>query len=141
MDRIVTFHDPCYLGRHNGIYEAPRRILQSIPGLHLVEMFNHREGSLCCGGGGGGAWRNLPVEQRFGVLRIREALGTGAEVIATACPYCIRMLTDAVRELGVGDRIVVRDVAEWLLQSVVTTEETDTADHVGLKIDQEACHV
>ncbi|MEA3231640.1 MAG: heterodisulfide reductase-related iron-sulfur binding cluster [Thermodesulfobacteriota bacterium] len=141
MDRIVTFHDPCYLGRHNGIYEAPRRILQSIPGLHLVEMFSHKEGSLCCGGGGGGAWRNLPVEQRFGVLRIREALGTGAKVIATACPYCIRMLTDAVRELGVGNRIVVRDVAELLLQSVVTTEETDTADRVGLKIDQEACHV
>ena len=141
MDRIVTFHDPCYLGRHNGIYEAPRRILQSIPGLHLVEMFNHKEESLCCGGGGGGAWRNPPVEQRFGVLRIREALGTGAEVIATACPYCIRMLTDAVRELRVGDRIVVQDVAELLLQSVASTGEMETVARAVLKIDQEAYHV
>jgi len=141
VDRIVTFHDPCYLGRHNGIYEAPRRILQSIPGLKLVEMPNNKESSLCCGGGGGGAWRSHPLEQRFGVLRVREALSTGAEVIATACPYCIRMLDDAVKALGVDDRITVRDLTELLLQSVEMTDEADIAEGVNSGFDQEVCHV
>jgi Fe-S oxidoreductase len=114
----VTFHDPCYLGRHNGIYDAPRRVLQSIPGLKLVEMPRCRENSLCCGGGGGGAWGEYDVEERFAVLRVREALETGAEVIATACPYCTLMLEDAVGVLNAGDQIAVRDVAELLAQSV-----------------------
>jgi Fe-S oxidoreductase len=91
LEQIVTYHDPCYLGRHNGIYDPPRRVLQSIPGLKLVEMPRSREESLCCGGGGGGAWAEYPLEQRFAVLRVREALDTGAQVIATACPYCTLM--------------------------------------------------
>lgn len=137
----VTFHDPCYLGRHNGIYEAPRRLLQSIPGLKLVEMANHRESSWCCGGGGGGAWRDEPSQQRLAVPRVREALDTGAEVIATGCPYCIRMLDGAVRKLGVGDRIVVRDVAELLVQSVVMTDEATMREGLDSGFDQEGCHV
>jgi Fe-S oxidoreductase len=120
VDRTVTYHDPCYLGRHNGIYEAPRRVLRSIPGLKLVEMPHSGEDSLCCGGGGGGAWNEYPPEQRFAVLRVREALGTGAQVIATACPYCVRMLEDAVKSLGVEEQIVIQDVAELLAQSVGT---------------------
>ena len=123
QDRTVTFHDPCYLGRHNGIYDAPRRVLQSIPGLELVEMPRCRENSLCCGGGGGGAWSEYPVEQRFAVLRVREALDSGAEVIATACPYCTLMLEDAVNVLSAGEQIAVRDVVELLAQSVGLTDE------------------
>jgi Fe-S oxidoreductase len=118
VDRNVTYHDPCYLGRHNGIYEAPRRVLESVPGLKLVEMPRSRAEAVCCGGGGGGAWSNYPAEERFGVLRVREALSTGADVIATACPYCTLMLEDAVTVLGVGDRIEIRDVAELLAESV-----------------------
>lgn len=137
----VTYHDPCYLGRHNGIYEAPRRILQSIPGLTLIEMASNRESSLCCGGGGGTAWSDTPCNQRLGVLRIEEALGTGAEVIATACPYCIRMLTEAARELGVEDQIAIQDVAELLLQSVMMRDKADTTEHVDLGIEREVCHV
>jgi Fe-S oxidoreductase len=117
-DRTVTYHDPCYLGRQNGIYDAPRRVLESIPGLKLVEMPRSREESLCCGGGGGGAWSNYPAEERLGVLRVREALSTGAHVIATACPYCTQMLEDAVKVLGVEDRIEIRDVAELVAESV-----------------------
>jgi Fe-S oxidoreductase len=123
VDRTVTFHDPCYLGRHNGIYEAPRRVLRSIPGLELMEMPRSRENSLCCGGGGGGAWSEYPVEERFAVLRVREALETGAEVIATACPYCTLMLEDAVSVLDTGEKIAVRDVAELLAESVGVGEE------------------
>jgi Fe-S oxidoreductase len=137
----VTYHDPCYLGRHNSIYEAPRRVLKSIPGLRLVEMANNRESSLCCGGGGGGAWNDDLAQQGFGVLRIRQALNTGAEVIATACPYCIRMLNDGVRELGVKNQIVVRDLAELLLQSVVARDERIIKERVDLGFDQEVRHV
>jgi len=137
----VAYHDPCYLGRHNGIYEAPRRVLQSIPGLTLVEMANNKESSLCCGGGGGGAWSDAPRSQRLGVLRVEEALRSGAEMIATACPYCIRLLNDAVRELGVADRIAVRDLAELLRQSVGMEDAAQMTEHVGRDIDREVCHV
>ncbi len=137
----VTYHDPCYLGRHQGIYEAPRRVLMKIPGLTLVEMASTKENSLCCGGGGGGAWGDYPRNQRLDVLRVKEALSTGAEVIATACPYCLRMLNDAVRALGVGDRIVVRDLAELLLQSVMMKDEAKMTEHVDLDVDREVCHV
>ncbi len=124
IDRVVTFHDPCYLGRHNGIYQAPRRILQRIPGFHLVEMANHGEGSLCCGGGGGGAWYRPPTEGRLSDLRVRQALGSGAQIIATACPFCLRMLNETIRTLGVGERLVVRDVAQLLLQAVTVPDGT-----------------
>ena len=137
----VTYHDPCYLGRHNGIYDSPRRVLRSIPGLTLVEMASNRENSLCCGGGGGGAWRDYPPHQRFGALRIEEALGIGAEVIATACPYCIRMLTDAVFQLGVEDRIRVRDLAELLFESMMMGGEAKMTQRVDLDFDREVCHV
>jgi Fe-S oxidoreductase len=136
VGQTVTYHDPCYLGRHNGIYDAPRRVLQSIPELRLVEMFNSRENSVCCGGGGGGAWGD---DQRMGLSRVTEALGTGAEVIATACPYCIRMLNGAVRELGVQNQIRVRDVGELVLQSVTMEVETMTDAYASL--DQEALYV
>jgi Fe-S oxidoreductase len=140
-DRIVTFHDPCYLGRHNGIYEAPRHVLQSIPGLKLIEMSSNRAQSLCCGGGGGGAWSDLPVEQRCGVLRVQEALNTGAEVLATACPYCTRMLNEAVSQLGVKDQIVVRDLAELLSEAVKMTDQEEKTESFTKSFDQEECHV
>jgi Fe-S oxidoreductase len=137
----ATYHDPCYLGRHNGIYEAPRRLLQRIPGLTLIDMASNRENSLCCGGGGGGAWSEVPPQKRLGVMRVEEALSTGAEVIATACPFCIRMLSEAVRELGVEDQIAVRDLAELLWQSVMTTDEVKMTERVDLSVDQEVYHV
>ncbi len=141
LDRTVTYHDPCYLGRHNGIYDAPRRVLLSIPGITLVEMADNKESSLCCGGGGGGAWsKDLSIKD-MGVLRVEEALGAGAEVIATACPYCIRMLNAAVKRLNVGDRIVVKDLAELLLQSVVTKDKANIIGHIDLGISREVCHV
>jgi Fe-S oxidoreductase len=118
VDLKVTYHDPCYLGRHNNIYDAPRRVLTSIPKLKLVEMENNRERSLCCGGGGGGPWKIYPKEQRFGVLRVQQAMKTGADVIATACPYCIRMLNEAITELNVQDKIKVQEVGELLLASI-----------------------
>ncbi len=133
----VTYHDPCYLGRHNAIYEAPRQVLQSIPGLELIEMQKNKERSHCCGGGGGGAWQILPMDENHGVQRIREALDTGAEVIATSCPYCIRMLNDAIKLIGAENKIQVRDVAELLLESVEASYITGHSNSVN----QEEYHV
>jgi Fe-S oxidoreductase len=118
LDLKVTYHDPCYLGRHSSIYEAPRRILEAIPGVTLIEMQNTRERSFCCGGGSGGSWKNGAGEEGLGEVRIKEAIGTGAEVVATACPYCIRTLNESIAKLGVGNKMKVQDITELLLQSV-----------------------
>ena len=114
----ATWHDPCYLGRHAGEYEAPRRVLRSIPGVELVEMASHHADSLCCGGGGGGAWLEVPTEQRFALLRVREAQAVQADTIVTGCPYCIAMFEDAVKVLELEDKIAVRELSEVLQQSV-----------------------
>jgi len=110
----VTYHDPCYLGRHNGVYEPPRGVLKSIPGLELVEMSRNRENAFCCGGGGGNFFTDIlgVGEESPGRTRIREALDTGAEILAVTCPMCSKMLDDAVKAEGLEERIVVKDIAE-----------------------------
>jgi Fe-S oxidoreductase len=118
VELTVTYHDPCYLGRHAGEYEAPRRLLRAVPGLELREMPRNRETALCCGGGGGGLWMDLPKEQRFAVHRVEEARATGATVIATACPYCTSMLEDAVKILDLEEEIQVSDVAELVARAL-----------------------
>jgi Fe-S oxidoreductase len=110
----VTFHDPCYLGRHNQEYEAPRRALQAIPGVKLVEMELIRKNSLCCGGGGGNFFTDLlgrGVDSPARV-RVRQATATGADVLAVACPSCAKMLDTAVKDEGIEDRLRVMDIAE-----------------------------
>jgi Fe-S oxidoreductase len=141
IDLKVTYHDPCYLGRHSAIYDAPRRILESIPGVTLIEMQNNRERSFCCGGGSGGPWKDSVAKESLGEIRIKEALGTGAGVIATACPYCIRMLNESIAKLGVGNQIKVRDVAELLLQSVDLSMHLPKPEKIMLGISQEDLHV
>lgn len=137
FDGRVTFHDPCYLGRHNTIFDAPRRILDRIPKLVRVEMADHHESSLCCGGGGGGAWNGHSAVSALGVTRIQQALDVGAGIIATACPFCTRMLSDAVNTLGVRHQIVVRDIAVLLLASVMPAHKTTPAERAS----QEVTHV
>ena len=141
IKKKVTYHDPCYLGRHNGIYAAPRHILQTIPGLTLIEMQNNGKRSLCCGGGGGGAWQILPMDENHGAIRVKEALETGAEIIATACPFCIRMLNEAIATLGVAQQIQVRDVAELLLESVEVSYGSDKHTGKSIRANQEEYHV
>lgn len=114
----VTYHDPCYLGRYNGIYDEPRQVLKSIPGLELVEMDSNRAASLCCGGGGSGAFKKSSKDISLGEIRVHEALKTGAQVIATACPYCIQKLNEAIRKTRVDHILKVQDVAEILFQSI-----------------------
>ncbi len=119
IERTVTFHDPCYLGKQNQIYDEPRAVLKALPGLKLVEMDRNREKSLCCEGGGGRMWVEDPVpEKKLAAWRIDEALGVGADVIATACPFCMQMLEDAVRTAGVQDKIKVLDVVELAAEAL-----------------------
>ncbi|MBI5525061.1 MAG: (Fe-S)-binding protein [Deltaproteobacteria bacterium] len=108
----VTWHDPCYLGRHNGIFDEPREVLGAIPGLDLVEMADSRADSLCCGGGGGRVWMDTPKGERFSDLRLEQAAEAGAEVLATSCPYCITMLESSLPGGGDEDSIKVRDITE-----------------------------
>jgi len=108
----VTYHDPCYLGRHNGIYDEPRGVLKKIPGLELNEMAESRSDSLCCGGGGGRVWMETQKGERFSDLRIDQALGLGAEVLVTSCPYCITMLEDSRVTMNVAEKIEVKDLTE-----------------------------
>lgn len=114
----VTFHDPCYLGRHNRVYDAPRELLRSLPGLELVEMTDHHERSLCCGGGGGRIWMDTPKEERFADLRMAQAREAGAEVLATSCPYCISNFEESRLSLDEGDDVEVKDVTEILWEAL-----------------------
>ena len=141
LDLKVTYHDPCYLGRHSAIYEAPRRILEAIPGATLIEMQNNRERSFCCGGGSGGPWKDSVAKESLGEIRIKEAIGTGAGVIATACPYCIRTLNESIAKLGVGNQIKVQDIAELLLQSVDLSIHLPKPEKTILGLSQEDSHV
>jgi Fe-S oxidoreductase len=116
LDVKVTFHDPCYLGRHNGEYDAPRRILEAIPGLELVEMMRCRENGYCCGGGGGGMWLDghtaNHTRERLSERRVREAAETGADVLAVCCPYEVSRFEDGAKSTGLDRQIKVRDLAE-----------------------------
>jgi Fe-S oxidoreductase len=114
----VTWHDPCYLGRHNGVFDEPRAVLGAIPGLELREMKDARQDSLCCGGGGGRIWMETPKGERFSDLRLGQADDVGAEVLATACPYCITMFEDSRLNRGDDDAVRIKDLTE-IVQEVI----------------------
>jgi len=123
MEAIVTYHDPCYLGRYNGIFEEPREIIRSIPGVCLVEMTHHGADSLCCGGGGGRMWQDLNGEVKMGDVRIREAEATDAQILVTACPLCRIMLEDARKAAGLNETLRVMDLNELILQALERADE------------------
>jgi Fe-S oxidoreductase len=120
--RKVTFHDPCYLGRHNGEFEAPRALLSAIPGIELIEMGHCRENGYCCGGGGGGMWNSgfvaEHVDGRLAEVRVREAVSTGADLLAVCCPFEVSLFEDAVKNTGNEGRLEVRDIVELLDESL-----------------------
>jgi Fe-S oxidoreductase len=117
----VAYHDPCYLGRHNGIYNEPREVLRNIPGLELIEMADSMDESLCCGGGGGRIWMETPKEERFSDLRVEQAVEAGAEVLVTSCPYCITNFEDSRLTLEVSDVIKIKDITE-IIRDVIEFE-------------------
>ncbi len=124
LNRKVTFHDPCYLGRHNGEYEAPRRLIEALPGVEFVEMFRCRENGYCCGGGGGGMWLDGFVvnhqSRRLSEQRVLEAIATGADTLVVVCPYEVSRFEDAVKSTGNEGKLEVKDIAELIAEAMGT---------------------
>ena len=119
MKNKVAFHDPCYLGRYNSVYDEPRKVLESIQGLKLVEMYRNRKMSFCCGGGSGRILtEEPPYVERAAEERVKEALEAGADTIATACPLCLIQLTSATKSLGLERQLVAKDVVELVSEAL-----------------------
>ena len=116
--RRITYHDSCYLGRANGVYEAPRSVLESLDG-QLVEMKRSKQNGLCCGAGGAQMWKeDEPGDKRINMERADEALATGAEIVAVNCPFCLTMMTDGVTAREKQDNVMVMDLSELIVQSM-----------------------
>jgi Fe-S oxidoreductase len=118
LDATIAFHDSCYLGRYNGITEAPRDVARAVPGLRLVEMPRNRERGLCCGGGGGHMWMEVPSKKRVNIIRVEEALGVKPDVVGTACPFCLAMVDLGRKVAGAEDRLQVKDISELVAESL-----------------------
>jgi Fe-S oxidoreductase/nitrate reductase gamma subunit len=117
-EELLTYHDSCYLGRYNGIYDAQREALRAIPGLRLVEMPRSRNKGLCCGGGGGHMWMEVRGERRINEIRVEEALETTARTVGTACPFCMAMVDLGRKVKGVEDTLAVKDIAELVAEAL-----------------------
>ena len=125
----VAFHDPCYLGRWNGEYDAPRAVLDALPGgpEARVELPRNRENGFCCGAGGGRMWMEEKTGTRVNHNRTDEILASGAETVATACPFCTIMLRDGVQDRNAGERVTVLNVSELVAKSMKRKREIDSA--------------
>jgi Fe-S oxidoreductase len=110
----AAYHDSCYLGRHNDIYDQPRKLLSGIRDVKLVEMDRTRETSFCCGAGGGRMWMEETLGKRINHLRVDQIVASGASVVATACPYCLTMLGDGIKEKDMENDLAAYDLAELL---------------------------
>ncbi|MGW8428361.1 heterodisulfide reductase-related iron-sulfur binding cluster [Peribacillus simplex] len=119
VDEVITYHDSCYLGRYNKVYDAPREILKSIPGVKLVEPERNRENSMCCGAGGGRMWMEEDKGSRINLARTEQLLQTNATMIGTGCPYCLTMISDGTKAKEVDGRVQTLDVVEILERSVI----------------------
>lgn len=128
LDYTVTYHDPCYLGRKNEIYDAPRKILKSIPSLKFKEMQRNRQNSLCCGGGGGGVFQT-EITLENSSIRLQEAVDTGATILVTSCPYCIQMFEESIKKMNLEQTIQVKDIATLLFESL--DDSKNTLSHVA----------
>jgi Fe-S oxidoreductase len=114
LEATVTYHDPCYLGRHNRVFDEPRSVLEAVEGVRSKEMHRCRERGFCCGAGGARMWLEESIGERINLERTDEALGTGADLVSTACPFCLIMLDDGVKTRGRDDTVEVLDVAQLL---------------------------
>ncbi|HDR4900777.1 TPA: (Fe-S)-binding protein [Bacillus cereus] len=119
IEETVTYHDSCYLGRYNEVYEAPRDILKAIPGVNLVEMARNRETGMCCGAGGGLMWMEETTGSRINVARTEQALAVQPSIIGTGCPYCLTMISDGTKAKEVEEKVQTLDVTEILERSVI----------------------
>ena len=120
---IITYHDSCYLGRYNEIYQSPRQILKSLPDVKLVEMEKNKKRGFCCGGGGGRLWLEERIGQRISENRIDQVMATKAQTVATACPYCLQMFNDAIKAKQTEETLKVKDIAEIIIEASIGETE------------------
>jgi len=125
--RKLTYHDPCYIGRYNDVYEEPRRVLNVLNSKGVTEMHRNRSKSFCCGGGGGRAWMEETIGERVNQTRVNEALDTGAEVLAAACPFCITMFDDGVNGVEAEEKMRTEDISEIVVQAIEARQEIQTS--------------
>jgi Fe-S oxidoreductase len=112
----MTYHDSCYLGRYNDVYDSPRKSLNEVNGINLIEMARNKDRGFCCGAGGGRMFLEDEEGGRINEERTKEALETGAETIASACPFCMTMMTDGVKHFEKTEEVAVKDIAEIILE-------------------------
>jgi len=124
LNKKLTYHDPCYLGRHNGIFESPRDVLRSIPSLQLQEMRRTKKDSLCCGAGGGWMWMDEKIGKRINIQRLEDALTAHPEWIATACPFCVTMFDDAIKNTDRENELKIWDIAELVSLSLFGVQDS-----------------
>jgi Fe-S oxidoreductase len=121
--RKLTYHDPCYIGRYNDVYDEPRRVLTVLNNNGVTEMRRNRNKSFCCGGGGGRAWMEEKIGKRINQTRVNEALDTGAEVLAAACPFCITMFDDGIKGVEAEEKMQIEDISEIVAQAIEARQE------------------
>jgi Fe-S oxidoreductase len=126
-DDVYVYHDPCYLGRHNGIFDEPRAVLDAIPGLKRVEMRRCRDRSFCCGGGGLALFYENKEERRIGVTRVEMAADAGATVVVTACPFCMTHIEDGIKVAGLEGKMSAIDLAELVDRQLVRKSVAETS--------------
>jgi Fe-S oxidoreductase len=117
IDKKITYHDSCYLGRYNDIYDEPRNIIDMVNKGEQVEMKRSKDKGLCCGAGGGRMWMEEKIGKKVNIERTEEALSVNPDIISTACPFCMTMMSDGVKEKGRQEEIKVKDFAELVLDS------------------------
>ena len=131
MDETVTYHDPCYLARHNDVWEGARWVIESIPGTEFQELHRHRHTTFCCGAGGARMWMEERMGKKMNVERTDEALASASNTLAVGCPFCNIMLSDGITERQAGDQMAVRDVAQILLESIEFHPESEAATNAS----------
>ncbi|MGR8009298.1 (Fe-S)-binding protein [Streptomyces hypolithicus] len=137
VEGLITYHDPCYLGRHNKVYTPPREIMSAVPGLRQQEMHRHKERGFCCGAGGARMWMEERIGKRINTERVDEALSLNPDIVSTACPFCLVMLTDSVNgkknEGAAKESLQVVDVAQLLLDSVKTPADPAASEDAAIE--------
>lgn len=131
LSEKITYHDSCYLGRYNDVYDQPRDVLRAIPGVELVEMERSRENGMCCGAGGGQMWMEEDTGKRVNLARTEQALSVSPTMISSACPYCLTMLEDGTKLIEIEDKVQTKDIAEILEASVFGVSEMNEQEVVA----------
>ncbi len=128
LGKKIAFHDPCYLGRYQRIFDAPRDVLAALPGATVTELSESREDNLCCGAGGGHFWMDFEAEKRINNIRMEQATAAGADVVATGCPFCMQMLVDSVSILDLDEKVKILDLATLVAQSMKSQDDEEESD-------------